>query len=489
MKVQTAAGRRPVLLNRVIQTIREKNLFVPGRHLLVAISGGPDSVALLSLLVRLSRPWNLRLTGVHFNYGLRGSESDGDEAFVSMLCDKLQVPVIVKRPELVKRRRVSSVQALAREARYEAMKAIARQLGGDHIATGHTANDRAETVLIWMLRGTGLNGLTGMPFVRENLIVRPLLSTTRDEVLEYLKQEGLSYRQDSSNATGRYRRNQIRHEVLPVMAGISPKIVRLLARQADLLVEDEQYLEQVVSRLCDSLVSFDSSGVQRFNKIAFAGLPIALQRRLLRRLLKALHPEGVASSLQTVDSVRRFALKGGHEATLSLPHVELTRDREWIAFIRRTSEQRAIGSLTGVDEKVVFSPVAPVTIDWPGTGQEIHVQVTTLERAKALSGLPGKNYAVFDADLLSEPLMIRSWKNGDRFFPSGMNGKSKKLQDFFVDAKVGRRDRDRIPLLVAPEGVLWVVGWRSDERFRAGEGSSRYLLATVNSMSGSGGAE
>ncbi len=154
---------RPSLLTHLVRTVRQHQLFVPGQHLLVAVSGGPDSVALLSLLHRLARSWRLELTVVHCNYGLRGAESDGDESFVRACCRERHLSLVIHRPTLVKRRERSSLQAAARDARYDFMRRLAHEVGADGIAVGHTAIDQAETVLMWMLRGAGMTGLAGMP--------------------------------------------------------------------------------------------------------------------------------------------------------------------------------------------------------------------------------------------------------------------------------------------------------------------------------------
>src|SRR5690242_16414473 len=268
------------MLKRVVRTVRERQLWAPGQHLLVAVSGGSDSIALLPLLASLAPAWRLKLTAIHFNYGLRGSESDGDEAFVATFCQARNISFIVRRPVLAKRSRVSSLQALARIARYEAMKSLAREIGADRIVTGHTANDQAETMLMWMLRGAGLTGVAGMPFIREQIVVRPLLRTTREDILAYLKQEGLSYRQDSTNLLPLYRRNRVRRDLLPVMEDITPGIVRLLERQADVLRADDAYLEQIVEDVYRSSVTVDAKGDQRFERRAVAALPDALKRRL-----------------------------------------------------------------------------------------------------------------------------------------------------------------------------------------------------------------
>src|SRR5688572_25445198 len=214
MRTASRSTARPGLLAHLIRTVRQQQLFIPGHHILVAVSGGPDSTALLSLLHRLVRSWRLTLTVVHCNYGLRGPEADSDESFVDTFCREREVPLVIHRPLLVKRRRRSSLQALARDARYDFMKQLAREVGADRIAVGHTADDQAETMLMWLLRGAGTAGLAGMPYFREDRIIRPLLAATREEILTYLDCEGLSYRHDSSNEKLLYHRNRIRKELL-----------------------------------------------------------------------------------------------------------------------------------------------------------------------------------------------------------------------------------------------------------------------------------
>jgi tRNA(Ile)-lysidine synthase len=482
----TATARRPALLRRIVRTIRERQLFGPGQHLLVAVSGGPDSVALLSLMASLAPSWRLKLTAVHFNYGLRGGESDGDEAFVSAFCRSRNIPLIVRRPVLTKQRRVSSLQALARSARYEAMKALAQDIQADRIVTGHTASDQAETILLWMLRGAGLTGLAGMPMIREKLIVRPLLQTTREEVLEYLKQEGLSSRQDSTNVTSLYRRNRVRRDLLPVMEDITPGIVRRLERQADVLRADDQYLAQVVDGLYESLITVDAKGNQRFERNAVAALPDALKRRLVRHLLQRRDCQRRAPNLRTVDNVLRFLSDRSKGTRLSLRGADVIREQETVLVVRRDGQEAAARSAR---EQVATVRVSiPSVVYWPGSAQQIHVQEMTKPEAEPLLKHRTRDCAVFDMARFSTPLLLRPWKAGDRLHPRGMSGKSKKLQDLFTDLKLGREERSRIPLLVAPEGILWVVGRREDERFVARKGTSRCLVATVDSSTERKGA-
>lgn len=479
MRPSSRPVARPVLLTHLIRTVRQQQLFVPGQHLLVAVSGGPDSIALLSLLHRLAKSWRLTLTVVHCNYGLRGAESDGDESFVRDFCQERHLALVIHRPLLVKRRQRSSLQATARDARYDFMKQLAHEVGADRIVVGHTANDQAETVLMWMLRGAGMTGLAGMPYVRADTVIRPLLASTREEVLAYLEQEGLTYRRDSSNEKPLYHRNRIRQELLPVVTKLAPAAVCLLQRQADVLREDERYLEQVTNDLVRTLVRQDSGGVQRVNRQAFIELPVALQRRLVRTILRTYDEEGRASSLRVVESVRHVFLKGKSGAQLSLQQVLVILEQESVRFRPvggACKDETGFGH--GQSESLRLS--VPSTVYWAGTNQQIHVQRMARREAEQGGLVPSSHRAVFDADRCSEPLLVRSWRAGDRFVPQGMEGNSKKLQDFFTDRKVPRHRREALPLLVAPEGILWVVGMRQDERFAVRRGTANCLVVSVN---------
>jgi tRNA(Ile)-lysidine synthase len=479
MKPKSTSAARPVLLAQLVRTVRQQQLFVSGHHVVVGVSGGPDSVALLSLLHRLAPSWRLTLTVAHCNYGLRGRESDADEAFVSTFCRERRLNLVVHRPSLVTRRQRSSLQAAAREARYDFMKQLANELGADRIAIGHTANDQAETVLMWLLRGAGLTGLAGMPYAREDRIIRPLLTATREEVVAYLDHEELTYRRDSSNEKPLYHRNRIRKELFPVLTQLAPAAVRVMRRQADLLREEEQYLEQVTDTLVSTLVSRESHGVQRVDCRAFTELPVALQRRLARAMLRTYDEEGRASSLAVVESVRRVFLKKKNGTRLVLKQVVVTLDQGVVRF-SPPGKDRSYPIDADQTKREVHTVSVPSMVSWAETNQGLHVQRMTRRAADELGRIPTQGMALFDADRFSEPLVVRAWQAGDRFFPYGMNGKSKKLQDFFVDKKVARHGRGKVPLLVAPEGILWVVGMRQDERFVVRNGTTQCLVVSVH---------
>src|SRR5574337_2080525 len=231
----------PPLVYRVVRTVRSRNLFLCGQHILVAVSGGPDSVALVSILHRLRSSWKLTVSAVHCNYGLRGDESEEDQQFVEAFCRELGVPLHVRRVGLHVDGRKTSLQAEARDLRYQVMQEIAEKCGADRIAVGHTADDQAETVLLWMLRGAGLTGLSGMPAFRDNHIIRPLYETKRQEILTYLRTAGLSFREDSSNFKLLYLRNRVRKELIPILTRLVPSSLDALCRLADICREDDHY--------------------------------------------------------------------------------------------------------------------------------------------------------------------------------------------------------------------------------------------------------
>ncbi|ULA61463.1 MAG: tRNA(Ile)-lysidine synthetase [Nitrospira sp.] len=473
------------LRNKVAQALRARALLQPGQSVLVAVSGGPDSVALLSVLHELAPAWSFSLTVVHCNYGLRGAESDGDASFVIELCRRLTLPCIVRSLSIPGRGpgRSNSLQARARELRYRLFRDLSAELGVDRVALGHTADDQAETVLLRMLRGAGLRGLGGMPHSRGNLFVRPLLTVTRREILSYLETKRLSFRTDSSNAASVYLRNRVRHELLPVMRSLAPAAVRLLARQADIVREDDRLLERLADRrLVRATLSRDSQTII-LDRGALLAQHAALQRRMLRQAMQALSPSvggprgDVLLSLLASVSTRR---SGGSWKVGSLVVTsEQGQVRITVGASARRETEAHLQPASSIPLQAVTQSALPCTLPWPPTGALIRITMVTRERGRALLKTPSPTVAIFDAEQLSLPLTARSWRPGDYFFPAGMAGRRKKLQDYFTDAKLGRSMREHIPLLLSREHIAWIVGQRIDARFAATASTTRFILARV----------
>jgi tRNA(Ile)-lysidine synthase len=484
--IEQRVSRRawPPLLHRVVKMVRARGLFEPGQHLLVAVSGGPDSVALLMLLHRLVPRWQLRLTAVHFNYDLRGHESDEDQAFVVALCDSLQVPLHCVPLDARTRPQRVSLQAQARDVRYRAMARLAEDVGADRIVVGHTADDQAETILLWLLRGAGITGLAGMPVQRDGMIIRPLYEVRRREVLDFLDATGQAYRQDSSNAKPVYARNRIRHQLLPVLNQMAPAAVDALCRMGDLCREDDRYLEAQTVGVWTSLVQPDDAGGYSIDRLRLQTEPLALQRRLLREVFRRMHPIRRPPSLATVEAVRRLlsSKRGGARRCAGGVHVRVTQKALFMQPAKAVA--LPLESEVAVER---HSAQLPSVIEWAGTRQRIRVQEGTREAVHQLSTSQGWGMIV-DADLLSYPLYIRSWRAGDRFVPSGMKGRSKKLQDYFMDLKIPVSQRGRIPILDSPQGIVGVLGFRPDERFQVSDRTRRCLVISIDEVSITEGA-
>jgi len=487
MAGSSTAAHHP-LHHQVVRAIRSRTLLQPGQSVLVAVSGGPDSVALLSILRDLAAGWKLSLTVAHGNYGLRGVESDEDASFVAALCRRLNVPCLV-RPLHARAREPgasSSLQARARELRYRLFRDLAKELKVDRVALGHTADDQAETVLLRMLRGTGLRGLAGMPHTREHLFIRPLLGATRQEILSYLDAVGLSYRTDSSNAKSLYLRNRVRQEVLPLLESLAPAITRLLAREADILRADDQLLDRLAARSLRRVIQRHNTTTIVLDRAAFRRQPTALQRRMLRLAIQSLAPASAGPrSDQVLSILASLATKQSGKAWLVGP-VVVSCDQSTVGVACRSAQLLPAGQ-KGVSPHDRMVPGAELvtcvslrsTTAWPSTGEVIRLRPVTRARGLKLLRGPSSAAALFDADHLLLPVTIRSWRRGDWFVPTGMAGRRKKLQDYFTDAKLSRSVREHIPLLLSQEQIAWIVGRRIDARFAATASTTRFILASV----------
>jgi tRNA(Ile)-lysidine synthase len=375
------------------------------------------------------------------------------------------------------------LQARARELRYQLFRDLTATLGVDRVALGHTADDQAETVLLRMLRGAGLRGLSGMPHSREHLFVRPLLTVTRHEILSYLDTMGLSFRTDSSNATSTYLRNRVRHELLPVMRSLAPPTVRLLARQADLVREDDRLLDRLAAqRLVHATQARDSATIM-LDRTALLKQPAALQRRMLRQAMQLISPSSAGPRSDVVLALLASVATKRSGGSWKVGSVVVISEQEQV----RVTRDSHLCSRTGAVPRpasVIPVPAAtvstlPCTVPWPPTEALIRMEVVTRKRGLALLEKPSSTVAVFDAEHLALPLTVRTWRQGDYFFPTGMAGRRKKLQDYFTDAKLGRSMREHIPLLLSRENIAWIVGQRIDARFAATASTSRFILARV----------
>ena len=476
-------GHRTVmLLAKVKETIKRHSLLSPGDRVVVAVSGGPDSVCLLAVLQELSPKLDLKLQVAHLDHMFRGEGSAADARFVEKLARELGIPATIERIDVPRfcAERGLSAQAGAREARYAFLEQVARSCGANKIATGHTADDQAETLLMRLLRGAGLAGLSGIP-PKRGTIVRPLIEATRNEVLAYLHERELGFATDPSNDQPLYTRNRIRYEVLPVLARFNPSVSGTLAAEAALLRDEDEALDAFVAPLLAGLLTSDDCGV-RIDRARFTGLLPGVRRRVLRAAVEQLGVPGEGLSAVRTTEALGFMESAQTGRTMELsPGLELAR--EYDAFLLRPASPPR--------EFSVPLPV-PGAAGLPGlslTAEAVVRDTPVLAGGTADLGendasrdQAGGNYlwqAQFDYDKITAPLVLRSRRPGDRICPAGMGGRSKKLQDLFTDEKVPRLERDRVPVLAAGDDILWAVGIRTDERFLPGPGTRKVLVVKV----------
>ena len=432
------AGRLTLgLIATVERTLRRHAMLAGGESVLVAVSGGADSVALLHLLGLLAPAWRLRLHVLHVDHGLR-ADSACDAGFVRMLGARLGVPVEVARVEVGQ----GSVEAAARAARYAALEAEADRVGATRITTGHTADDQAETVLMRALAGAGLRGLAAIPPVRGR-VIRPLLDVRRQALRDLLVAAGLPWLEDPTNQDRRFARNRIRHEVLPVLAeAVDADVVPLLGRTARLAREAVDALEQTASATLARLAMAESDALT-LPRAALAALPPPVAAEMLRQAaarlggrapLRAWAHRGLRRILAAAPPRRPFRL-----GTVS---VEVSGDRVRVGA--RPATPLASRALT-----------VPGRVELPEIGQAIEARVRPAD-GYALSPAPER--VAFDAAVLPRTLTIRPRRRGDRFRAFG--GGERRLKAFFIDAKVPRWERSRRPLVEARGEIVWVAGLR-----------------------------
>jgi tRNA(Ile)-lysidine synthase len=461
---------------KVHQAIRARDLLSPGDRIVVAVSGGPDSVALLSCLVALSSRWNWHLNIGHVNHGLRGAESEEDVDFVEKLGKHFGVPVSIREARLKKQDAKfakQSLQAYAREARYQALETILQKHNATKMAMGHTADDQAETVLMWMFRGSGTGGLSGIPPKRGERIVRPLLDIPRSDILAYLEQRQLSYRLDSSNSQPVYLRNRLRQELMPHLKEYSPGLVNVLSRQADIIRDDHAYLESKATEAFHHICVTEDERKLQLDRTALLSLPIAIRRRVIRYGLQQL--KGNTHGLR-FDVVQRLldCLEHGQSGwTMKIHNIDVNLEYDRLVLSNRST------ILPDDLNPLLFREVGlglPGEVVWPLTGQRM---VVSMNHASEIPIQSHKLEMHLDADTFTPELLLRSWVPGDVFCPKGFGGRQKKLQDFFSDMKLPRSQRAKVPLLVAPEGILWVGGLREDERFQVSTTTTSVVTATL----------
>jgi tRNA(Ile)-lysidine synthase len=462
------------LADRVLATVRNHGMLPPGGRVLVALSGGPDSVGLLHLLCALAARGELTVAGVaHLNHGLRDA-ADDDERFCRERAAELGFRLCVECADVraLAREWHTSIEDAGRRARYAFLERAAAEVGADVITTGHTLDDQAETFLLQLIRGAGPRGLSSIgPSVGR--VRRPLLDVRREEIRNWLAAEGVPFREDESNRDVAFARNRVRHVLLPLLEReFSPGIVGVLGREAAIAREDESYLQSIAIESARSVV-LASEDIIEIDASALRSLHPAVASRVARIALARLG-SGRYIGYDHVEGLLHLA--GLPEASaLSLPGQQA----------RRVGDRIVLGRAgPGIFEnsfRIPLSIPGEVLLERQGWA-------VSAELGSSFAGLSSNGLEVaLRAKDVTLPLTVRSRRRGDRLRPAGMRGRRKKLQDLFVDRKIARHERDRIPLVVDREDrILWVVGHAVAEDFRVTEPLQGVLLLKARRLGGLG---
>ena len=472
---------------KIFRTVRETialhRMFENGDRVLLAVSGGPDSVTLATVIHTLAAEYCLELAVAHLNHGLRQEDSDRDAEFAAVFARKLQVPFYAEKKDLAawqQNRRFSPEEA-ARRMRYEFLDAVAKNNGFNKIAFGHHADDSAELVLMNLLRGSGPLGLSGIAAVRDGKIVRPLIGLKRAEIMAYVAEKKLPYVVDASNTDPRFLRNRIRHHLIPELQNsYNPKITDTLNRLGTILQAENRWLEEMLQPVFERCVLDRQAGKISLSIARLNRETTAVRRRIVRKAILWVHKDLRRMTLFHIDAVLQLAEKGPLGGRLNLPAgIRVKCNRGKITVVDGPAGRVDAGDQQPAplveDYQYRISPGRSLIIRETGaviTLSEIQPhQLPVFDRG-------ARHLAFFDMDCLQFPLVVRNFRAGDRFSPLGVDG-SQKVKKYFNNHKVPAAERKKCPLVLSQGKIIWVAGHRLDNDVKVGPGTRCILKAEL----------
>lgn len=427
--------------------IQSNNLCHPTDRIMLAVSGGRDSVAMADLFQRAGYDCII----LHCNFGLRDTESEGDEAFVRSLAGRYDYPVFVERfeTESYAKENGISIQMAARDLRYSWFEKIAAEMEVERIATAHNLNDSVETALLNLTRGTGVKGITGIP-VFNGKYIRPLLGFTRREIDHYCSTFRIGYREDSSNTSRKYQRNQVRHDMIPVMESLNPSFIETMNENMQRFGEVYEIFQKHVKEVRDQVFmekeTFTEVNLEQLRKL----------EPLSTWLYEFFSPYGF--SMEQCRSIGQILDSDSGKQFIS-PSFRLFKDRERLLLFGAEDK--------GFDRYYIDSPESRATLPFA-------MDMEVIDRDTLEDFPDSEQTAVLDLDVLNFPLTVRKWQHGDYFYPLGME-QMKKVSDFFIDQKVPVPLKNRTWLLTSGNKIVWIIGMRIDNRFRITDKTRRVL--------------
>ena len=456
-----------ILIRDVKKTIMKYNMLRPGELIIVAVSGGPDSICLMDILACLSKKMDTTLVIAHYEHGLRPGEDTYETGMVREYARALNAPFETERASglgLVS----SSLEERARELRYDFLERIRKKHNAHKIAMGHNLNDQAETVLMRLLRGSGMTGLSGIPPVRDNTVIRPLIETGREDIINYLKSANLKYATDSSNRDNRFLRNKIRMELLQEMLKYQPELIRILGNLAHNLRDENSFFESLTEKWVDEKLEKDESGGSFLYIHSLKDLPDAFIRRIIRNIIRRHYRTLYAVRWDHVQDIIDLITNKKPNISINLPEG---------LVIRKEYNRLIFTSATACTEFFSYAIGDRGEINIHEIGKTVMIEEFSNNGQAVVSD--DANIALLDMDLLPYPLIIRGFQPGDRFIPLGMTG-HKKVKNFFIDLKIPPAERKQIPILVKDDKIAWICGYRIDDRFKVTVWTKRILKVSLS---------
>ena len=487
------------IVQKVRTTILAHHLLPRGETVIVAVSGGPDSLALLHLLHSLSSELTSKLHVAHLNHQLRGAKSDADASFVGETATSMGLPATIEARNVAEygRDHHLSPEEAARVIRYRFLAEVARTTGSRTIAVGHNADDQVETVIMHWLRGAGLAGMRGMtykahiPYAESHIrvngstldLVRPLLDVERLEIESYCRESGLTPRFDETNLDTSFFRNRIRREVIPYLEQLNPNLREVVRHSASALADDYDYLHSVTGSAFDEIavpeigatLPADLARVV-FDREKWQALPPSLQRATLREAIRRLRRGLRNINWAHIEDARRVGCEKGVGAEATLP--------QGLVLVVGYHDLTIGETVSFPNMPLLHADVLELQrgarLELPESGWQVRVEeeqsVVGMEKRRQFLDAKGNNWvATLDADRIRGRMRLRTRRSGERFEPLGLEGRHKSLHEFMIEEKIPRHVRDLLPILVDDEKILWVCGYRIDERVKVTEKTRRSL--------------
>ncbi|MDE0300916.1 MAG: tRNA lysidine(34) synthetase TilS [Candidatus Poribacteria bacterium] len=455
-------------LQRAHRFILRHDMICSGETVVIGFSGGVDSLALLIALHELRHHFDCKLHVAHLDHQLR-QESAFDAQLVKQHASRLKLPFTIKKvdiPALLKQRKQSK-EAVAREVRYKFFESVCSQTGATKVALGHHRDDQAETVLINLLRGAAITGLRGILPVRDGKFIRPLLHFSRLEIDEFVAKQGLRPCEDSTNWNRSFLRNRIRLELIPLLKrDYNHNIQNTLAQNAELVREESDYLEEETCKAFNAcLAGSPTHDVVALDRLKFLRQHRAMRRRILRLAVEQIQGDAKDLAFNHSESMLQLCEVESPNRRLNLPN-----NLEFLRAYNQLIIQRPSSKIDNFE----YTVAASGTNHFPALNTVMTSTIVEVSNGRDFQIPSGRFQALFDADEIQMPLKIRNRQSGDRIQPFGMAG-TKKVKDLLIDAKVPQLTRQGIPILVAGNEVLWVVGYRTSEKYKVKDKTRRIL--------------